>query len=70
MFKALILCLALTSCANYQFGDITRSVIELKQNYCTEEKASERAIILFSIHLIDPAWVPACTVVDVLINGH
>lgn len=47
---------------NYEFGDITRKVIELKQEYCSEQNADARALTLLAIHVIDPYWVPVCTI--------
>jgi len=56
-----------SGCANYQFGDGTRlaleaarTVVTLKRDYCAENNAESRELILASIRVIDPDYDPVC----------
>ena len=56
--------IALASCAtidNYEFGDITRKLIEKKKEYCQATNRIEREAILTLIRTVEPTWVPVCT---------
>jgi len=45
----------------YQFGDATRSIINLKHDYCQATTASGREIILARARALDPDWKPVCS---------
>ena len=56
--------LLFSGCANYQFGDISRKLITMKQNYCAEQNIEARALTLLAIHAIDPQWIPVCMILE------
>jgi len=63
-YLALLITLTLlSSCAaleNYEYGDITDRVIELKEDYCADDNAESRTLILLAIRLLDPGYDGVC----------
>jgi len=68
----LLILILLSSCAaleNYEFGDITRTVVSaasqvlaLKAEYCAEINTEARATLLYTVRLLDPSYDGICTV--------
>lgn len=54
---------------NYEFGDVARRVIELKNQYCSQENADARAATLLAIHAINPGWIPVCVTPTIIENN-
>lgn len=59
--------LLITSCANYEFGDATKAawsaagkIVQLKRDYCSEQVAEQRELLLSAIKLADPDYDGLC----------
>ncbi len=67
-YLLIIVLLLISGCANYQFGDATRTalstagkVVALKIEYCATENLESRAVILATIRAVDPSYDGVCT---------
>ena len=52
--------LAVAGCADYQIGDGTRKVIQLKADYCSSTGVVTKAAALMAVRQIIPMWQPVC----------